>query len=242
MKQFLHIFLLLGAGSQALAQYNDYNNYYLSAAYGVGRMASEERDIVTGKVSRTIDVSSRTWAFYPMLSHFFGNKEKKFNLGYYGTVGIGGVTSTYKTTDANSGSEVGTGSEFVVYADLRVGIQARYKLPKQQAFVGFRYFLNWQGEGLRSNISNADETACVGVFGAYRHLGVDFSYGSPGLPGVLTKTSWNIMKVEVRYRLLKLGKKEDREGAERSKYHFHQCQQATTEIPQCGTGSRFSCR
>lgn len=196
----IYLFLASCIFSQVLlAQYNTSHNSslgFMVSYYYVSGPASE-KDPHYFKQG-TYSGRSVTPSFHFQMSRVKG-------LGYYIDGSLGGQMAKVRLDGTNTPGFEGFWGEddFMLYADLRLGIQYTYNNSEKEWFVGGRYFYWANAGGTRYLYGNADELAGIGFYGAYKHLGVDLNIGLRSTPGVLINSNWNIYQLELKYCLKK---------------------------------------
>lgn len=183
--------LLLFVSVRCMSQYDARGNTYLSFLTGYHYSIGSAQEQSPSTTRGTYYIKGFPIAFAYLHSRY-GNPGKKFGLGYYLGLSLGGFRSQFKTENTGySNTDHIWNKDFEAYIDLRLGLQCVYRLKEKQTMVGLRYFNWYNGGGIRPYYGNADETAALGLFGAYKRLGVDLNIGNRKTPGVLINSNCN---------------------------------------------------
>lgn len=197
-KLFLIISYLI-CSFNVFGQYNGGQNFYLGFLAGKGVMHGKES--LVGGPNPTNDYATYEAKTTPfaMTALFETHGTKKINLGTYmgATIGAGNTKYFY---DIKNTTLDGPGESFDFLLDMRIGLQLTHASDNNEYFFGLRYFNWYNGDALRSQYTNADDAAAIGLFGGYKNWGIDLNIAPKHLPGFLVRNEFNYGQLEIRYK------------------------------------------
>ncbi len=203
LKKTLTLLLILVL-KNSFSQYENSRTFYLALGYGFGNLNGTEsltNPTIYSNNTGEFKVRSRSFAMSTIYSGY--GKSNGIHLGIYSGATIGGaISKRYYIRSYNLNKDKVWVEEFNFLGDLRLGIQTTYRINEKKAFVGIRYFNNWNGDGLRTYYGNSDDAATIGCFGAFKNISLDIHYASDKIPGFLVDSHvWDFIQTELRCKL-----------------------------------------
>lgn len=197
----LLLFLLL---KNSFSQFENSRTFYLALGGGVGKLKGTEslaNPSIYSNNTGEFQVKSRSFAMSTIYTSY--GESNGFHLGIYAGATLGGaISERYYIRSYLLNKEKVWVEDFNFLGDLRLGAQAIYRLNDQKAFVGIRYFNNWNGDGMRTYYGNNDDAAMIGCFGALKNISLDLQFGSDKIPGFLVDSYvWDFLQAELRWKL-----------------------------------------
>jgi hypothetical protein len=196
-KLFLIIFCACTITS--FAQYNDGSVFYLGLQAGRGSLSGTESVVAGPNITADYAQFDLTYNPWAMTTVFSRHGTNKINLGWYlgATLGSGTTKYIYNYTAAPLNAEQ---QEFNLLVDLRFGLQLTHANDDLKYYVGIRYFNWYNGDGIRSYYTNADDGAAIGLLAGYKDFGIDLNFAPSNFPGVLVANELDYGQLELRYK------------------------------------------
>lgn len=204
MKYLLSTIVALGLCAQLNAFVTPFGTAsYLGLGVGFGRSGCTGISITDPSLNGEYFVKGKYFAMDAQLNKLYGSDEQGFKFGWYGSLVLGGFSSKwYIIQNEKSDRTQYWQSGFDVMGGFGLGLQAAYSIPDKDAVIGLRYYNYYSVDGLRGSFDNADDGACIGLFAGNNKFGVDVTYVSGKIPGVLVNSSaWNYVMTGIRYNI-----------------------------------------
>ncbi len=204
MKYFLSSIIALILGAQVHAVVMPFGtSSYLGLGGGFGRSGGVGLSLTDPSRNGEYFVKGKYFAMDFQFSRLFGSDEKGFKFGYFGCGVLGAFTSDWYIIQTDAFDRTQYWQEgFDFMGGFGLGLQTAYNLPEKDMVIGLRYYNYYSGDGLRAGFTNSDDGACLGLFAGNNKIGIDVSYVSGKIPGILVNSdAWNYVMTGIRYNI-----------------------------------------
>lgn len=176
---------------------------YLGMGIGFGRSGCTGLSVTDPSLNGEYFVKGKYFAMDFQLTRLFGSDDKGFKLGYYVSGVIGGFFSDwYIIQNEKSDRTQYWQEDFDFMGGFGLGLQGAYNIPEKDLIIGMRYYNYYSGDGLRGSFDNSDDGACIGIFAGNNKFGLDVTYVSGKIPGILVNSdAWNYVMTGIRYNI-----------------------------------------